>query len=714
MNVPIKPEELHEWIHRIQGKTVVIAGLHGASHGVGVEAAHLFAENGAKVVLADVDTHALAGVVHAVKAAGGHAVHKVTDVRRPEQVEELFKFTAETFGHVDVVINVAGLGGEISAILTESQKESLSDPTILGVHHVTNIGLNWLMQNPSTDLKSLVMVNTPGINNVRLKVARIVKTLVPLYEGKGIKLGSVFPWFHDLANFTAEIKEMIGHVESPSLPQIALASLYLATDPKHDGCLLILTELASTDMVEYGAIDQMKAEFIAEMKGETSGEAAKKPPSPWMKFFQHDGDGHQPEMPPIMAKFLQKKSTGDGEERRSHRESFSGGADKGEFRSEIESIKREISGAKDSNAQNLGAEAGLKKRSPDGFDRKEFFAEFEQIKKEIGQDKAEMRGEQVEEGECPHLASLPPAEAAAARARVTDGNEEVSGDASKCPHLASTGGEGRPKGAPGAASKRAPRGGPGAGDSSESDSESGKKAPRPPSFGGGGKPGFGRGKPKSDSESEGEEEPKKSGFAKFGGGGGIPSFGGRSKSAESGDESESEAPSRKSGFAKFGGGGNKPGFGGRSKKGEEGAPVEKESGFAKFGGGGGKPGFGGRSRQSSDSEGETIPAEKKSGFAKFGGGGKPGFGSRSKKAAESDEEETPTPESKKSKFGGGGKPSFDPRKKKEAEDSDGQKKSGFAKFGGGGGKPGFGGKPKGDGSSESEGRKSNFAKFSKL
>lgn len=46
MNVPIKPEQLHEFVHRIQGKTVVVAGLHGASHGVGVEVAHLYAEKG--------------------------------------------------------------------------------------------------------------------------------------------------------------------------------------------------------------------------------------------------------------------------------------------------------------------------------------------------------------------------------------------------------------------------------------------------------------------------------------------------------------------------------------------------------------------------------------------------------------------------------------------------------------------------------------------
>lgn len=41
----------------------------------------------------------------------------------------------------------------------------------------------------------MVMVNTPGINNARLHVAHIVKALVPKYEDKGIKLGSVFPWF---------------------------------------------------------------------------------------------------------------------------------------------------------------------------------------------------------------------------------------------------------------------------------------------------------------------------------------------------------------------------------------------------------------------------------------------------------------------------------------------------------------------------------------
>lgn len=60
---------------------------------------------------------------------------------------------------------------------------------------VTSIGLHFLEMNAHSDLKSMVMVNTPGVNNARLRVAPVVRALVPQYEDKGIKLGSVFPWF---------------------------------------------------------------------------------------------------------------------------------------------------------------------------------------------------------------------------------------------------------------------------------------------------------------------------------------------------------------------------------------------------------------------------------------------------------------------------------------------------------------------------------------
>jgi 3alpha(or 20beta)-hydroxysteroid dehydrogenase len=85
----------------LEGKIAVVTG--GAS-GIGLATVKRFAEAGAKVAIADIsDAAALAREVDGLFIK--------TDVTQEEQVEALMKKTAETYGHIDIVINNAG-GGE--------------------------------------------------------------------------------------------------------------------------------------------------------------------------------------------------------------------------------------------------------------------------------------------------------------------------------------------------------------------------------------------------------------------------------------------------------------------------------------------------------------------------------------------------------------------------------------------------------------------------
>jgi NAD(P)-dependent dehydrogenase (short-subunit alcohol dehydrogenase family) len=94
-------------VDRFEGKVAVITG---AGSGFGREFAKLGASLGMKLVLADLDTAALAATVEAVRAEGGDAIGVTTDVSDATQVEALARASLETYGGVHLLFNNAGVG----------------------------------------------------------------------------------------------------------------------------------------------------------------------------------------------------------------------------------------------------------------------------------------------------------------------------------------------------------------------------------------------------------------------------------------------------------------------------------------------------------------------------------------------------------------------------------------------------------------------------
>ena len=91
---------------RLAGKVAVVTG---GAQGIGLSIAGRFAHEGAAVVVADVDEQRGATTVAALRDSGARALLVVTDVSRSDQVARLFARALETFGHVDVLVNNAGL-----------------------------------------------------------------------------------------------------------------------------------------------------------------------------------------------------------------------------------------------------------------------------------------------------------------------------------------------------------------------------------------------------------------------------------------------------------------------------------------------------------------------------------------------------------------------------------------------------------------------------
>ena len=97
---------------RLEGRVALVTG---AAMGIGKGIALLFAQEGAKVVAADINPEAGSRTVEEIQTAGGQSIFQRTDVSDEAEVQAAVRAAEEKFGPVDVLANVAGIAHESPA-----------------------------------------------------------------------------------------------------------------------------------------------------------------------------------------------------------------------------------------------------------------------------------------------------------------------------------------------------------------------------------------------------------------------------------------------------------------------------------------------------------------------------------------------------------------------------------------------------------------------
>jgi 3-oxoacyl-[acyl-carrier protein] reductase len=133
----------------LAGRTVLVTAAAGT--GIGFAAARRCAEEGATVVISDRHERRLGEAAGALaELTGTKPLAVACDVTSQEQVDHLFEAAIAEHGHLDVVVNNAGLGGDTPlAEMTDEQWAVVLDVTLNGTFRCTRAALRHMIPRGS-------------------------------------------------------------------------------------------------------------------------------------------------------------------------------------------------------------------------------------------------------------------------------------------------------------------------------------------------------------------------------------------------------------------------------------------------------------------------------------------------------------------------------------------------------------------------------------
>jgi len=208
----------------LAGKAVLITG---ASTGIGAALARAFAAQGARVGLHyNASKDAAEAVAAEITAAGGTVFLVQGDVSDSKVTERIVDETATHFGHLDGLINNAGLmlGRVPYAEMTDEQFDKVIDLNVRSVVTASRRALPWLKKQGGFIINTTSVAARNGAGNgaglygsAKAFVSNLTRGLAKEVIGHGIRVNAVAPGliltaFHDRYTSPEQLKAQIGGI----------------------------------------------------------------------------------------------------------------------------------------------------------------------------------------------------------------------------------------------------------------------------------------------------------------------------------------------------------------------------------------------------------------------------------------------------------------------------------------------------------------------
>ncbi|ASS75306.1 3-oxoacyl-ACP reductase [Tumebacillus algifaecis] len=227
---------------RLQDKSAIITG---GANGIGKETALLFAQQGAKLIIADFDEANGLAVVKELRGLGAEAHFIKADVSSSHDAEQVVAAAVEHFGRVDILVNNAGITRDGFLVkLEQAQWDQVIAINLTGVFLCTQAAAKVMMAqgsgvilNAASVVAQYGNVGQTNYSATKAGVVGMTKTWAKELGPKGVRVNAVAPGFVT-TNMTDKVPDKVLDVMKQQTPlrrlgqprDIANAYLFLASD----------------------------------------------------------------------------------------------------------------------------------------------------------------------------------------------------------------------------------------------------------------------------------------------------------------------------------------------------------------------------------------------------------------------------------------------------------------------------------------------------
>jgi NAD(P)-dependent dehydrogenase (short-subunit alcohol dehydrogenase family) len=183
-----------------------VALVTGAGSGIGQSTALLYAANGAKVIVSDVNEKGGAETVQKIKDKGGEASFVKADVSKPEECEQLVNKTIEIYGRIDIACNNAGIGGESNPVgeMSIAGWDKVISINLSAVFYCMRYQIPAMVKQGSGSIVNMASIlgevgftNAAGYVAAKHGVVGLTQNAALEYSSKGVRINAVGPGFID-------------------------------------------------------------------------------------------------------------------------------------------------------------------------------------------------------------------------------------------------------------------------------------------------------------------------------------------------------------------------------------------------------------------------------------------------------------------------------------------------------------------------------------